>query len=320
MNTRTCQTVEDPSTYSVVELNCLYEGKGRYLFEGPSSIRRVTIDRLTEESIIIILGDLHEFFVLTGKPDLCSLISVPKSTIVKIGSAYCSPLAVSTDVYVTQTPDQTQTLQTPHPVQATSQEMMSHIVTSNDRTFKTPHQVQATSQEVVSHIVTSNDKTTQTTHQAQVTSQKVAEHTVVWEKQTNQASGEETDTGIDSTPWIVTTAIVLAENLQLVILSAIGVLYAVRRYWILHDRNLQNLILILQNIQAVIRLSPLPQPAPLNQPQLNAEEPIIPLNQPQLNAEEPVIIPNQPHLNVDEPVIPLRRSQRIKKPVQRLTM
>ncbi|CAC5368617.1 unnamed protein product [Mytilus coruscus] len=89
MNTRTCQTVEDPSTYSVVELNCLYEGKGDTLFEGPSSIRRVTIDRLTEESIIIILGDLHEFFVLTGKPDLCSLISVPKSTIVKIGSAYC---------------------------------------------------------------------------------------------------------------------------------------------------------------------------------------------------------------------------------------
>ena len=89
MNARTCQTVEDPSTYSVVELICSYEGKGRYVFEGPSSVRRVTIDRLTEESIFIIKGDLHEFVVQTGKLDLCSLISVPKSTIVRIGSAYC---------------------------------------------------------------------------------------------------------------------------------------------------------------------------------------------------------------------------------------
>ncbi|VDI07791.1 Hypothetical predicted protein [Mytilus galloprovincialis] len=89
MNARTCQTVEDPSTYSLVELNCLYEGKGRYMFEGPSSLRRVTIARFTEESNIIILRDLYELVVLTGKSGLCRVISSPKSTIVKIGSAYC---------------------------------------------------------------------------------------------------------------------------------------------------------------------------------------------------------------------------------------
>jgi len=103
LNQRTCEGIEDPSSYNVYKLQCTYRGPGIYSFEGPSSVKQITMDRLTSESHIrIISSTVTELLITDGTIDDCNYIMVPPTVTVKIGKEICvsSTVAVKHSVSI----------------------------------------------------------------------------------------------------------------------------------------------------------------------------------------------------------------------------
>ncbi|XP_052097338.1 uncharacterized protein LOC127732314 [Mytilus californianus] len=91
LNIRKCRSVVDES-YEVVELQCLYEGEGSYIFNGPTSVKKITLDRLAGSSTLMTFGQqLEKVAIKTCTIDnCCQAISATPSTEVQIADKVCS--------------------------------------------------------------------------------------------------------------------------------------------------------------------------------------------------------------------------------------
>jgi len=89
LNSKSSETVEDPNTFDVYELDCRYQGAGVYTFEGPDTIQILSIDRLTTESHLRPLVKLNEIRVKTGTLELCNYITVPATTKFTVEGELC---------------------------------------------------------------------------------------------------------------------------------------------------------------------------------------------------------------------------------------
>lgn len=75
INGRTCTPLTNPNTFKVYELECTYEG-GVYTFEG-SSVRMLTMDRLTQGSHLRVLTPVAEIKITMGSLEVCNYMSAP---------------------------------------------------------------------------------------------------------------------------------------------------------------------------------------------------------------------------------------------------
>lgn len=92
MDEKTCDRKEN-SRYEITELMCRFHGAGLYKFDPQSqrtlsTVQKLTLDRLTGESFILIKGiTLRQLDVLKG--DSCDHISAPPGTTVILSGQIC---------------------------------------------------------------------------------------------------------------------------------------------------------------------------------------------------------------------------------------
>ena len=68
MSSRTCLKQEMPLSHKIYQLYCRYRRPGVYIYEGPTTVKTLIIDRLTEEAHVVVNGltTLKEVKILTG--------------------------------------------------------------------------------------------------------------------------------------------------------------------------------------------------------------------------------------------------------------
>lgn len=101
LNHNTCEGVENPSTFEIVQINCQYKGPGIYVFHGLKTIKKVTMNRLTEEVHVRIEegSSLEEFMILTGPMSYCYLLTAPASVLVMIQQTPCVGIIYINQLY-----------------------------------------------------------------------------------------------------------------------------------------------------------------------------------------------------------------------------
>jgi len=86
LSEKTCAQVENPLTFEVYELICLYKGPGLYELTGPKSLRVLKMDRLTAQSHLRVEVDLQEINIKEGQ---CKYITAPATVMVFVGDQQC---------------------------------------------------------------------------------------------------------------------------------------------------------------------------------------------------------------------------------------
>lgn len=90
LNSRNCEPLEDPVTFTVYQLSCHYQGPGLYQFSGPRSVQKIKFDRLTGEAHIRINSkSLKQLTITQGTRSTCQYITAPPSVKVFVGSEIC---------------------------------------------------------------------------------------------------------------------------------------------------------------------------------------------------------------------------------------
>jgi len=89
LDSKTCQFVENPITFTIYRLDCTYQGPGLYEFLGPDTIKIVTMDRLTEDSHFRTHEQLQEIKIYHGTVQQCRYITAPASVKITIGGELC---------------------------------------------------------------------------------------------------------------------------------------------------------------------------------------------------------------------------------------
>ncbi|CAG2185353.1 unnamed protein product [Mytilus edulis] len=104
LSIRKCKSVVDEN-YKVVELQCLYEGEGSYVFTGPVSVKKITLDRLAGSSTMMTFGQhLERVSIKTCTiGNCCQAISTSPYTEVQIADKICSLENLNTEDLVSTT-------------------------------------------------------------------------------------------------------------------------------------------------------------------------------------------------------------------------
>ncbi|XP_071150090.1 uncharacterized protein [Mytilus edulis] len=189
LSIRKCKSVVDEN-YKVVELQCLYEGEGSYVFTGPVSVKKITIDRLAGSSTMMTFGQhLERVSIKTCTiGNCCQAISTSPYTEVQIADKICSLENLNTEDQVsTRGAGET----SPHTEGG-----------SPDSSSEGPQN--APTAKVYDH---SQMSSTLSDHQQNTTE--------------NEANS--------TTPWIVATVTTLTEQFQVLIFTMISVLVVLNR-------------------------------------------------------------------------------------------
>ena len=101
LNEKSCETKEDPFTYVVYEMECVFKGSELYLYEGPPTVKILVMDRITKDAELIIptKTTLAKVRVEDGYVTLCDIIPTPEHVTVYIGSILCVSIHKITNLH-----------------------------------------------------------------------------------------------------------------------------------------------------------------------------------------------------------------------------
>lgn len=91
INQHTCTTRENRITFVIETLVCSYRGPGLYVYDGPTSVKRIEFDRMTAQSHVRIptkYENIKEIEIMMG-PTSCEIFSSPPHVTVKIEGIPC---------------------------------------------------------------------------------------------------------------------------------------------------------------------------------------------------------------------------------------
>lgn len=90
LNERTCKGKED-RMYVVFQLQCSFAGAGMYRFEGPPSVRKILMDRITVDSMLIIESESVETVTIDNAEfeNPCDHVIAPAAVQVTVGGTRC---------------------------------------------------------------------------------------------------------------------------------------------------------------------------------------------------------------------------------------
>ena len=87
----TCIAKENPVTYEIDQLDCMFRGMGLYKYDGPGSVSILTMDRLTDDSFLNVppTSTLRKILIQNGNTETCDLVKAPHHISVYVNGKMC---------------------------------------------------------------------------------------------------------------------------------------------------------------------------------------------------------------------------------------